>query len=62
MAKGWGCVDAQAMFPGRNADTDSTIQQVYVTITNSCAGVTDLQKATAQSVLAGITTAPTCHH
>jgi hypothetical protein len=62
MAKGWGCIDAQGMFPGRNADTDSAIQQIYISITNSCGGVNDVQKATAQSVLAGIATAPTCHH
>lgn len=62
MAKGWGCVDAQSKFPGRNADSDAAIQQVYTTITSGCSGVNDIQKASAQSLLAGIATAPTCHN
>jgi hypothetical protein len=62
MAKGWGCADAQSMFPNRSADSDSAIQQIYTTITNGCAGVSDVQKATAQSVLSGIQTVPTCKH
>jgi hypothetical protein len=62
MAKGWGCADAQNMFPDRTADSDAAIQQAYSTITGSCAGVNDVQKATAQSFLSGIQTAPTCHH
>jgi hypothetical protein len=62
MAKGWGCMDAQNKVPNRTANTDAAVQQVYTTITGACAGVNDLQKATAQSLLAGIQTVPTCKH
>jgi hypothetical protein len=62
MAKGWGCMDTQNMVPNRTANTDAAIQQVYTTITGACAGVDDLQKANAQSLLAGIQTVPACKH
>jgi hypothetical protein len=62
MAKGWGCADAQRMFPNRNADSDAAIQQLYTNLANSCAGVSPLQEATAQALLSGIATVPTCHN
>jgi hypothetical protein len=61
MAKGWGCGDAQSMFPQRDADSDAAIQQLYNGLTNSCAGVNDVQKAQALSLLSGISTVPECH-
>lgn len=61
MAKGWGCVDAQSMFPGRDANSDAAIQQLYAKLTNGCAGVNNVQQANAQNLLSGIATVPACH-
>jgi hypothetical protein len=62
MAKGWGCADAQNQFPGRDANSDAAIQQLYTTLTNSCTGVNGVQQANAQSLLSGVATTPTCHN
>lgn len=62
MAKGWACVDAKRMFPGQNAATDGAIERVYQTLTGACANVSDIQKANAQTLLAGMNIKPGCHN
>lgn len=55
------CAEAMARFPNRGSESDAAIRDIYTTVTNSCATVTDIQKLQAQTMLGGIRVQPKCH-